>query len=135
MYAGQQAPGHHQQINNFPQICWCAIYTRQSRTPNDEYSSCDAQFDACDAFIRSRFSEGWICNGRRYDDVAESSGTLDRPGFQRLIQDIREGSVDRDVIHRLDRLSRRLLDWTLFRGPNGVKRELGGPHPRSWGSV
>ena len=108
------ASGINQQIDQFPPICWCAIYTRQSRTPNDEYSSCDAQFDACDAFIRSRFPDGWCWNGRRYDDVAESSETLDRPELQRLLEDVCDGRMDRVVIYRLDRLSRRLFDWTQF---------------------
>ena len=108
------ASGHDQHTQQFPPICWCAIYTRQSRTPNDDYSSCEAQFDACLNFLRSRISQRWICNGRRYEDVAESSETLDRPGLQRLLQDILDGRIDRVVIHRLDRISRRLLDWTEF---------------------
>ena len=89
---------------------WCGIYTRQSRGPKDEYSSCQAQFEACLAFVTSRFDDGWVFNGRRYDDEAESSETLERPGFQRLLEHIREGKVQRVVIHRLDRLSRRLAD-------------------------
>lgn len=75
--------------------CWCGIYTRQSRDTNSEYSSCKAQFDACLAVVTSRFNEGWVCNGRRYDDEAESSETLERPGLQRLLEHIREGIVHR----------------------------------------
>lgn len=61
-------------------FCWCGIDTRQSREPNDEYSSCQAQFGACLGFVKARFEDGWVFNGRRYDDEAESSETLDRPG-------------------------------------------------------
>jgi DNA invertase Pin-like site-specific DNA recombinase len=88
----------------------CGIYTRQSRGSNDEYSSCQAQFEACLAFVTSRFGDGWVFNGRRYDDQAESSETLEWPGFQRLLARIREGKFQRVVIHRLDRLSQRLAD-------------------------
>jgi hypothetical protein len=30
----------------------CAVYTRLSRETNQEFSSCEAQFDACRAFIQ-----------------------------------------------------------------------------------
>jgi DNA invertase Pin-like site-specific DNA recombinase len=97
-------------LDRVRRLHWCGIYTRQSRGPNDEYSSCQAQFEACLAFVCSRFDDGWVFNGRRYDDEAESSETLDRPGLQKLLEHIREGKVQRVVVHRLDRLSRRLAD-------------------------
>ncbi len=97
-------------LDRIRRLHWCGIYTRQSRGSKDAYSSCQAQFEACLAFVSSRFDDGWVFNGRRYDDEAESSETLDRPGFQRLLEHIREGKVQRVVIHRLDRLSRRLAD-------------------------
>jgi DNA invertase Pin-like site-specific DNA recombinase len=89
---------------------WCGIYTRQSRRPKDDYSSCQTQFEACLAFVTSRFDDGWAFNGRQYDDETESSEALDQPGFQRLLEHIREGKVQRVVIHRLDRLSQRTVD-------------------------
>jgi site-specific DNA recombinase len=95
---------------NSSRYCWCGIYTRQSRDTDSEYKSCDAQLDACLAVVKSRFGDGWVYNGHRYEDVAESSETLERPGLQRLQAHIREGKVDRVVIHRLDRLSRRPAD-------------------------
>ncbi len=101
-------------VERIRRLCWCGIYTRQSREPNDEYSSCQAQFDACWEFVKSHFDDGWVCNGRRYDDQTESSETLDRPGLQRLLDDIREGKVDRVIVHRLDRLSRRIVDSTTI---------------------
>lgn len=97
-------------LDRVRRLHWCGIYTRQSRGSNDDYSSCQAQFEACLAFVSSRFDDGWVFNGRRYDDETESSETLERPGFQRLLEHIREGKVQRVVIHRLDRLSRRLVD-------------------------
>lgn len=90
----------------------CGVYTRQSRESNDEYSSCESQSDACRAFVKARHPEGWVYNGQRYDDVASSSETLDRPGLKKLFQHIREGKVQRVVVLRLDRLSRRIEDCT-----------------------
>lgn len=84
-----------------------AIYTRQSRDKGDEFSSCDAQFDICHDFL---LTQGWIWCGVRYDDKGESGERLDRPGLKRLLSDARAGDVKGIVVHRLDRLSRRLSD-------------------------
>lgn len=111
---GNAHTGSDDILDKIRRLQWCGIYTRQSRGPKDEYSSCQAQFEACLAFVTSRFDDGWVFNGRRYDDEAESSETLDRPGLQKLLEHIREGKVQRVVIHRLDRLSRRLVDCTKF---------------------
>jgi len=92
--------------------CWCGIYTRQSRDPEGEFTSCQAQFEACFEFLRARFDLGWVYNGRRYDDEGGSSESLDRPGLSRLLADIDAGKVDRVVVHRLDRLSRSIADCT-----------------------
>ena len=75
-------------------LCWCGIYTRQSRDPNSDYSSCEAQLDACQAVVRSRFDDGWVCNGHQYDDEAESSETLERPGLQRLLEHRETDGID-----------------------------------------
>jgi len=92
--------------------CWCGIYTRQSREPGGDFTSCEAQFEACFEFLRARFGEGWVHNGRRYDDEAETSESLDRPALSRLLADIDAGKVDRVVVYRLDRLSRDIADCT-----------------------
>jgi len=94
--------------------CWCGIYTRQSREAGGVFSSCDAQFAACFQFIRAKFSEGWVCNGHRYDENGESSEGLDRPALSRLLSDIEAGRVDRVVVHRLDRLSRHIGECTAL---------------------
>jgi DNA invertase Pin-like site-specific DNA recombinase len=46
-----------------------------------------------------------------YRDIGLPGDTLDRPGLQRLLQDIRAGKVDCVVVHTLDRLGR---DAILF---------------------
>ena len=41
-----------------------------------------------------------------------SGGTLNRPGVQRLLEDVREGLVDVIVVYKIDRLSRSLADYS-----------------------
>lgn len=53
--------------------------------------------------------EGWQLVDRRYDDVGHSSETLDRPALNRLVEDIHAGVIDRVLVHRLDRIARKIL--------------------------
>lgn len=89
--------------------CRCAIYSRQSRTTDGDFSSCEAQFEACHRFIQSQAGEGWTYEDRRYDDEGRSGETLERPGLKRLLADAEAAFFDRIVIHRLDRLSRKVV--------------------------
>src|SRR6056297_669219 len=91
----------------------CAIYTRKSSEEGleQEFNSLHAQREACEAFIASQRSEGWVPVRDRYDDGGLSGGTLDRPGLQRLLEDIEDGLVDVVVVYKIDRLSRSLADF------------------------
>lgn len=94
--------------------CRCAVYTRQSRDSNSDYSSCDAQYDACLHFILAHASQGWTPVDRRYDDEGHSGEREYRPGLNRLKFDINAGLIDRVVVHRLDRLSRKVMHCTAL---------------------
>ncbi|MBE0455592.1 MAG: recombinase family protein, partial [Roseovarius sp.] len=91
----------------------CAIYTRKSSEEGleQEFNSLHAQREACEAYIASQRSEGWVLVRDQYDDGGISGGTLDRPGLQRLIDDIEDGLVDVVVVYKIDRLSRSLADF------------------------
>jgi site-specific DNA recombinase len=91
----------------------CAIYTRKSTEEglDQAYNSLDAQRDACEAYIASQKSEGWVGLDNAYNDGGFSGGTLNRPGVQRLLDDVREGLVDVIVVYKIDRLSRSLADF------------------------
>ena len=91
----------------------CAVYTRKSSEEGleQEFNSLDAQREACEAYIASQRSEGWVLVRDRYDDGGISGGTLERPGLQRLIADIEDGLVDVVVVYKIDRLSRSLADF------------------------
>lgn len=91
----------------------CAVYTRQSvrREPGEDLSSCDAQREHCAMFIESQKFEGWELLRARFDDLGQSGATLERPALQRLLQACVDGQIDRVVVWKLDRLTRKLEDW------------------------
>ena len=88
----------------------CAIYTRQSRTTETSFTSCEAQHESALAIIQAHVAEGWQWNEKRYDDEGEGGMSVDRPALQRLLADVRNHQVDRVIVYRLDRLARKLRD-------------------------
>jgi len=54
---------------------------------------------------------GWCAVRKDYDDDGYSGGTIDRPGLQRLLDDIRSGQIDVIVVYKIDRLTRSLSDF------------------------
>jgi DNA invertase Pin-like site-specific DNA recombinase len=91
----------------------CAVYTRKSTEEGleQEFNSLDAQREACEAYIASQRSEGWLLVPDRYDDGAVSGATLERPALRRLLAGIENGLVDVVVVYKIDRLSRALMDF------------------------
>lgn len=101
-------------IEPAPRKLRCAIYTRKSSEEGleQEFNSLHAQREACEAYIASQRSEGWVLLRDHYDDGGISGGTLDRPALHRLLQDIEDGLIDIVVVYKIDRLSRALTDFT-----------------------
>ena len=91
----------------------CAIYTRKSTEEglDQNFNSLDAQRDACENYIASQKSEGWLMSRERYDDGGFSGGNMERPGLKKLLEDVRGGMVDIIVVYKIDRLSRSLADF------------------------
>jgi DNA invertase Pin-like site-specific DNA recombinase len=92
----------------------CAVYTRKSSEEGleQEFNSLQAQREACEAYVASQRSEGWVLVRDRYDDGGISGGTLERPALRRLLDDIEDGLVDVVVVYKIDRLSRALMDFS-----------------------
>jgi len=92
----------------------CAVYTRKSTEEGleQEFNSLHAQREACEAYVASQRSEGWVLVRDHYDDGGFSGGTLGRPALQRLLADIEEGLIDVVVVYKIDRLSRSLMDFS-----------------------
>ncbi len=83
----------------------CAVYTRKSSEEGleQEFNSLHAQREACEAYIASQRSEGWVLVRDQYDDGGVSGGTLERPGLKRLLTDIEDGLVDVVVVYKCGR--------------------------------
>ena len=92
----------------------CAIYTRKSHEEGLEqaFNSLDAQRLAGESYIASQAHEGWECLPTQYNDGGYSGGNLERPGLQKLLQDIKDDKIDCIVVYKIDRLTRSLLDFS-----------------------
>jgi len=93
---------------------YCAIYTRKSSSEGleKEFTTLDAQREAAESYIKSQKSQGWIALSDKYDDGGYTGADTDRPGLQKLINDIKLGKINCIVVYKVDRLSRSLLDFT-----------------------
>ena len=93
---------------------YCAIYTRKSTSEGleQEFTSLDAQREACVSYVASQKNEGWIALPDIYDDGGFTGSNMDRPAVQKLISDIKDGRIDCVVVYKVDRLSRSLLDFS-----------------------
>jgi DNA invertase Pin-like site-specific DNA recombinase len=91
----------------------CAIYTRKSSEEGleQDFNSLDAQREACEAYVASQRSEGWIALPKMYDDGGFSGGTMERPALKELLTDIDAGLVDLVIVYKVDRLTRSLSDF------------------------
>ncbi len=91
----------------------CVIYTRKSTTEglDSNFTSLDAQREACEAYIKSQTCAGWRLLPVQYDDGGFTGGNMDRPAFQRMMSDIKDGKIDCCLVYKIDRLSRSLLDF------------------------
>jgi DNA invertase Pin-like site-specific DNA recombinase len=91
----------------------CAIYTRVSSDAGleQEFNSLDNQREAAEAHIRAQQFEGWQLIPTPYDDGGFSGGSMERPGLQRLLDDVRAGLIDIIVVYKVDRLTRSLADF------------------------
>src|SRR5215831_16228548 len=91
----------------------CAIYTRVSTDQGleQDFNSLDAQYDACQSYIRSQAHAGWTLLKVKYDDGGFSGGNTERPALQQLLKDVRAGKVQVIVVYKVDRLTRSLADF------------------------
>jgi len=96
-----------------PKARRCAVYTRKSSEEGleQDFNSLHAQREACEAYIKSQRHEGWRLVEAAYDDGGISGATMERPGLQRLLEDIRADRIDTIVVYKVDRLTRSLADF------------------------
>ncbi len=80
-----------------------AIYGRQSVDKKDSISI-ESQIEFCKHETCGKSFEV-------YQDKGYSGKNTDRPDFQRLIQDIKNGRIEKVIVYKLDRISRSILDF------------------------
>ncbi len=92
----------------------CAIYTRKSTEEglDQAFNSLDAQREAAEAYITSQRHENWIPVATRYDDGGFTGANMERPALNRLLEDVRAGRINCVLVHRVDRLTRSLFDFS-----------------------
>jgi len=76
-----------------------AIYTRVST----ELQKTDSQMHAIEKYLKENPVTRPISY---YEDLGISGSKSERPAFQRLLQDCRDGLIDTVMVYKLDRLSR-----------------------------
>ncbi len=83
-----------------------AIYARQSVDRRDSISI-ESQIEFCKYELRGG-------NYKDYKDKGFSGKNTDRPRFQELMADIKQGLIRRVVVYKLDRISRSILDFATM---------------------
>lgn len=83
------------------------IYARQSLDRSGEGAAVDRQVADCRALAEKR---GWTVVDVLIDNDVSASNGKARPGYARLLEMMRAGSVDNVVVWHVDRLTRRLID-------------------------
>lgn len=81
-----------------------AIYTRQSLFKKDSLST-SQQADCCTA----------ACCGEPYEvfeDLGYSGKNLNRPDFEKMMQKVRSGQINKILVYKLDRISRNISDFS-----------------------
>lgn len=80
-----------------------AIYTRQSIDKVDSISV-ESQLEYCKYETRGNAY-------KVYSDKGYSGKNTNRPGFESMMNDIKQGGVSRVIVYKLDRISRSILDF------------------------
>ncbi len=81
---------------------YCRVSTEEQGT--DDHRSLDYQEEK--ARLRVQEKNWPLIKVRK--DVSSGKSTKDRPGFQELVRDIKQGSIDVVIVYKLDRLSRNV---------------------------
>jgi site-specific DNA recombinase len=85
-----------------------AIYVRVSRVAGregDSYISPEEQEERCRGYLRAH----GLAAGDVYTDEDRSGRTMDRPGFERAMEDVKNGRAGGIVVARLNRLARNTV--------------------------
>lgn len=83
-----------------------AIYARQSKDKKESISI-ESQIEFCKKEVVPEEQENIIV----YKDKGFSGKNLNRPGFDKMYTDIKDGVITTVIVYKLDRISRNLMDF------------------------
>jgi len=83
-----------------------AIYARQSIDKKDSISI-ESQFSLCEHETHGN-------KVKKYSDKGFSGKNLNRPDYERLSMDIKNGLIKKVIVYKLDRISRSILDFATL---------------------
>jgi len=89
--------------NKNSSLLFDALYSRQSVDKVDSISI-ESQIDFCKYETRGR-------KYKKYIDKGFSGKNTNRPDFERMVNDIKKGTIRRVIVYKLDRISRSILDF------------------------
>jgi len=89
--------------NENSSLLFSALYSRQSIDKLDSISV-ESQIDFCKFEARGE-------KYKEYIDKGFSGKDTHRPNFERMIKDIKKGSIKKVIVYKLDRISRSILDF------------------------
>lgn len=88
-----------------------AIYSRKSYF-TDTSESTKMQVDACQEYIKRHHDD--VESVTIYEDDGYVRSEIDRPGMNRLRQDVADGLIDCVVVYRIDRITSKMDDFCIF---------------------
>ena len=81
-----------------------AIYARQSVEKSDSISV-ESQIEFCEYETRGN-------KYKKYIDKGFSGKNTNRPAYEKMVSDIKNGLINRVIVYKLDRISRSILDFS-----------------------
>lgn len=89
------------------------VYGRKSYF-KDTSDSTQMQFAVCNTHIEQHFSPEEIKDIQYYEDDGFVRSNMDRPGMNRLKEDVASGLIDCVVIYKIDRVCSDMMDFCTF---------------------
>lgn len=86
------------------------IYGRKS-IYSDKSDSTDVQYNLGVEYCKSHYNDYEVY---RYEDEGYTGANTDRPDYNRLISDVKDGMLNVVVCYKIDRISRDVLDFSNF---------------------
>lgn len=88
-----------------------AIYSRKSKFTG-KGESVGNQVELCREYIRAHYGENAVNGTVVFEDEGFSGGNLQRPAFQKMMQQIERKKIKMLMVYRLDRVSRNVSDFS-----------------------